>query len=82
MNGIRPSEMQTVEAKQASRYPARMEVRIPKALRHAVEIAAERQNTKAAEWIRRSLLRALEVEGIRVRSGVLEFGDDARHLAA
>lgn len=74
--------MQIAEAKPASRFPSRMEVRVPAALRQAVEIAAERQNTKAAEWTRRALLRALETEGIYLRSGLLKFGEDARHLAA
>lgn len=74
--------MQIAKAKPVSRYPARMEVRVPAALRQAVEIAAERQNTRAAEWARRALMRALEAEGIHLRSGLLEFGDGARHLAA
>ena len=64
--------MHISEAKPVSRFPSRMEVRVPAALRHAVEIAAERQNTRAAEWTRRALMRALEDEGIRLRGGELE----------
>jgi predicted HicB family RNase H-like nuclease len=64
--------MQITESKAVSRFPARMEVRVPAALRHAVELAAERQNTKAAEWARRALMAALEAEGIRFRSGHVE----------
>ena len=64
--------MQIVESKAASRFPARMEMRVPAALRHAVEIAAERQNTKAAEWARRALLSALAAEGIRLRGSNID----------
>lgn len=64
--------MQIAESKSVSRFPARMEVRVPIALRQAVEIAAERQNTRAAEWARRALLTALEAEGIKIRGGKME----------
>jgi predicted HicB family RNase H-like nuclease len=64
--------MQIAEPKSVSRFPARMEMRVPTALRDAVEIAAERQNTKAAEWARRALMSALEAEGIRLRAGIVE----------
>ncbi len=64
--------MQIAESKSVSRFPARMEVRVPIALRQAVEIAAERQNTRAAEWARRALMTALEAEGIKIRGGTME----------
>ncbi len=64
--------MQIAESKSVSRFPARMEVRVPIALRQAVEIAAERQNTRAAERARRALMTALEAEGIKIRGGTME----------
>lgn len=68
--------MQIAESKAVSRFPARMEVRVPTALRDAVEIAAERQNTKSAEWARRALMAALEAEGIRLRGHLDEAALD------
>lgn len=71
--------MQLVEAKPASRFPARMEVRVPIALRQAVEIAANRVYCNSSEWTRQVILRALEAEGIEVGANA---DASPRHLAA
>jgi hypothetical protein len=64
------------------RFPERLALRVPKDLPRAVEMAATRVHTNPAEWTRRAILNALEAEGIRLRAGVVEVSEDARHIAA
>lgn len=61
-----------ISAESNVRFPSRLAIRCPRDLPKALELVASRDNTGPAEWARRALLKALEAEGIRLRSGVVE----------
>ena len=48
------------------RYPDRLTLRVPLGLPQAIEAAARRQLTSPPEYVRRALLNALNVDGVRL----------------
>jgi hypothetical protein len=50
-------------------FPEDVRVKAPRGSRKAIAKAAELRNTTQAEYIRQSILRALEADGIRLRRG-------------
>jgi len=61
--------MQTASAVECSRFPQRLQFRAPDGLPSAIERAAEKRHTSPSEWMRQTMLRGLEAEGIDLRSG-------------
>jgi len=57
-------------------YPDRLRVRAPRGLSAAIEVAADRRHTNPSEWIRQSLLRALQQDGVRLCDGRVEMAAD------
>jgi len=56
------------------RFPQKLGLRVPRGLPAAVDAVAERRHTSPSEWVRQTLLRALEQEGVQLRDGsVLEI---------
>jgi hypothetical protein len=53
-------------------FPEDVRVKAPRGSRKAIAKAAEQRNTTQAEYIRQSILRALEADGIRIRRGLVE----------
>jgi hypothetical protein len=53
-------------------FPEDVRVKAPRGSRKATAKAAELRNTTKAEYIRQNILRALEVDGIRLRRGLVE----------
>jgi hypothetical protein len=53
-------------------FPEDVRVKAPRGARKAIAKAAEQRNTTQAEYIRQSILRALEADGIRIRRGLVE----------
>jgi hypothetical protein len=53
-------------------FPEDLRVKAPRGARKAIAAAAELNNTTQAEWIRQSLLRALEADGVWLRRGTVE----------
>ena len=54
------------------RFPEALRLRVPRGLPAAVATAARRHHTSAPEWVRQTLLRSLEAEGVRLRDGEIE----------
>jgi hypothetical protein len=61
----------TIEAlmMQATTYPASLRLRVPRELLDALRLAAQQHHTTASEWSRRSLIKALEMQGVRLSDG-------------
>jgi len=56
-------------------FPEDLRVKAPRGSRQAIAAAAERKHTTQLEWIRQSLLRALEEDGVRLRRGMVELAE-------
>ena len=56
-------------------FPEDLRVKAPRGSRQAIAAAAQRKNTTQSEWIRQSLLRALEAHGVRLRRGMVELAE-------
>jgi hypothetical protein len=54
-------------------FPEDLRVKAPRGSREAIAAAAERKHTMQSEWIRQSLLRALEADGVMLRRGSVEI---------
>jgi len=54
------------------RFPEALRLRVPRGLPAAVEAVARRHHTTAPEWVRQTLLRSLEADGVRLRDGQVE----------
>jgi hypothetical protein len=54
-------------------FPEDLRVKAPRGSRDAIAAAAQRQHTTRSEWIRQSLLRALEADGVKLRRGAVEI---------
>jgi len=50
-----------------------LRVKAPRGSREAIAAAAQRKHTTKSEWIRQSLLRALEADGVKLRRGAVEI---------
>jgi hypothetical protein len=50
----------------SSRFPERVQIRSPRGLPRAIELAARRQHTVPAEYCRRAILGALQADGVRL----------------
>jgi hypothetical protein len=53
-------------------FPEDVRVKAPRGSRKAIAKAAEQRNTTQAEYIRQSILRALEADGILLGRGFVE----------
>ena len=49
-----------------ARFPERVQIRSPRGLPRAIELAARRQHTVPAEYCRRAILDALEADGVKL----------------
>ena len=56
-------------------FPEDLRVKAPRGSREAIAAAAERKHTTQSEWIRQSLLRTLEADGVRLRRGMVELAE-------
>jgi hypothetical protein len=56
-------------------FPEDLRVKAPRGSREAIAAAAQRRHTTQSEWIRQSLLRALEADGVRLRRGMVELAE-------
>ncbi len=54
-------------------FPEDLRVKAPRGSREAIAAAAQRKHTTKSEWIRQSLLRALEADGVKLRRGAVEI---------
>jgi len=54
-------------------FPEDLRVKAPRGSREAIAAAAQRKHTTKSEWIRQSLLRALEADGVKLRCGAVEI---------
>ena len=54
-------------------FPEDLRVKAPRGSREAIAAAARRRHTTQSEWIRQSLLRALEADGVRLRRGIVQI---------
>lgn len=55
---------QSNEEGESSDFPDRLRLRAPRGLPAAVKAAARRRHTCASEWMRQTLLRGLQNEGV------------------
>ena len=53
-------------------FPEEVRVKAARGSRKAIAAAAELQNTTQSEWLRQSILRSLEADGLRLRRGIVE----------
>ena len=61
------------------RFPEALRLRCPRGLPAAVEAVARKHHTSGPEWVRQTLLRAVEAEGVCLRrDGQIEIRDAAR----
>ena len=56
-------------------FPEDLRVKAPRGSREAIAAAAQRKHTTQSEWIRQSLFRALEADGVRLRRGMVELAE-------
>src|SRR5215813_3978045 len=56
----------------AARLPEALRFRVPRGLPAAIQTAARRHHSTGAEWVRQTLLRGLESEGLRLVDGEIE----------
>ena len=56
--------MHSADVLDCSRFPDRLQFRVPRGLRGAIKTAADKRYTSPAEWARQKLLRALEEDGV------------------
>jgi len=62
-----------------ARYPEILRVRVPTAFGVALSTAGKRRHTSGPEWLRQTVLRALEQEGVLLRpDGQVEQFEPAR----
>jgi hypothetical protein len=54
-------------------FPEDLRIKAPRGSRQAIAAAAQRKHTTKSEWIRQSLLRALEADGVKLRRGAVEI---------
>ncbi len=54
-------------------FPEDLRVKAPRGLHEAIAAAAQRNHTTQSEWIRQSILRALEADGLGLRRGTVEL---------
>jgi hypothetical protein len=52
-------------------FPEDLRVKAPRGSRQAISAAAQRKHTTKSEWIRQSILRALEADGVKLRRGAV-----------
>ena len=54
-------------------FPEDLRVKAPRGSREAIAAAAQRRHTTQSEWIRQSLLRALEADGVQLQRGIVQI---------
>ncbi len=59
------------------RFPESLRVKAPRGARAAIAAAAQLKNTSHSEYVRQSLLRCLEADGVTLRRGIVVVGEAA-----
>jgi hypothetical protein len=65
-------EEPAVQQECSVRLSQAMRLRVPQGLPRAIQTVARRHHQRGAEWIRQTLLRGLESEGLRLVDGKVE----------
>jgi hypothetical protein len=50
-------------------YPEKMRLRLPRGMPEALALAAGQHHTTPSEWVRQTLLRGLQADGVSIREG-------------
>ena len=56
-------------------YPEKMRLRLPRGMPEALALAAGQHHTTPSEWVRQTLLRGLQADGVCIREGTASVSD-------
>jgi hypothetical protein len=73
MDDFQHEAYEPVIADGRGRFPEALKVKSPRGTREAIAAAAEIKHTTQSEWVRQSILRCLEADGVKLRRGMVEI---------
>jgi hypothetical protein len=73
MSGVQHDAYRPVVEDGRGIFPEDVRVKAPRGSREAIAAAAQLRHTTQSEWIRQSLLRALEADGVKLCRGTVKL---------